>query len=277
VFAAVVSLATASVAALGPPLPSPSPKILDGTAASVLRPLPAATDTMVRTLGARTPSYSSVGVYITGLPPNFRAPVTFASWGPHGGWWEGGDAGDGFDFGGSLGNGNYTLVALPSVNSSPYRYIPYPASATYFVTNNSSLNITINFLPAFPCFQTFTEVGLPFGSEWWVIEGDGLAFFSNGSIIDAIGCPASGGVSIGSATDYRVLAFPTSTFYPQGASIPVAFGPPPTAPSFAVSPSEVALVGIIVGLVLVVAHQLESRPPRPPRGPAQPAPAYRNE
>ena len=206
---------------------------------------------------AGDPGPSFFAIYVSGLPPNVSAPLSFASWGPNGGWSVQGRAEDGFAVEGGLGNGNYTLSVLPAPG-----FIPVPSSATYFVTDNSSLNITVDFVRA-PCYQTFTEVGLPFGSEWWVIDVFGLAFFSNGTTIDALGCPSSmADVSVGSATNYRLVAFPSSsTFYPGGASIPVAFGPPSVLPAFPAT--DDIFVGLLIGGLAAGTFALGERPRRP--------------
>ncbi len=203
--------------------------------------------------------YPSISVYGAGLPANVTAQFTLASFGPNGGEALGGGIGDGFDFGASLSDGTWTFLALPVPG-----YIPYPASGTLFVTGNESISYTQQFIPAVPCFQIFTEVGLPIGSVWWVIEGGGLGFFSNGTTIDTVGCGSLSSDSVGSATDYQVIAFPSTTYYPGGASVPVAFGPPASSPEFpTVYIVYIVAIGAATGLLAWLVFRIGNRGAKP--------------
>jgi hypothetical protein len=185
-----------------------------------------------------------ISIYAEGLPSNASGRFAFADYTAQGGFWSSGIVKDGLVMGISAIPGTWTLSMF-----GPPGFIPFPASATYFVRANETLNITIAFYSSAPCYQTFTEVGLPVGATWWVIEQGNLAYFSNGTMIDAIGCDGLGGVSVGSATNYVVIAFPSAgTFYPGGASIPVAFGPP--APPLPSPFLPVLAVGLAMGLVV---------------------------
>jgi len=194
------------------------------------------------------PAISEFEVVGSGLPSNVSAEFTLGSYGPTGGMSFSGGLFDGFDAGGSLLDGTWILQVLP-----PRGYLPIPASATYFVTNGQNLWINISFIPVWPCYQVFTEVGLPLGAEWWVTDSNGIAYFSNGTIIDAMGCELSGGLRVGSATDYQVVDFPpATTYYRSGEAIPVVFGPPTPLPDFPAL--ALTLAGGLVGAVITLAY-----------------------
>lgn len=100
-------------------------------------------------------------IWFSGLPPNVTAPFVFGQFGPHGYWYASGQSGDGFGDGESpLAPGVYDLYVQPTPG-----YIPVPASATYFVSTPGLLNVSVSFIPASPCYQVFTEEGLPQGAE----------------------------------------------------------------------------------------------------------------
>ena len=204
-------------------------------------------------------TYATLSVTVSGLPPNVSAPLAVASIGPNGYWEESGPVSDGSNWITTLGNGSFTLSMMAS--PAPGGYIPYPASADIIVTNDRSVGIDVRFIHAWPCYQTFTEVGLPFGSEWWVDEAFGLSYFSNGTVIDAVGCPAiEAGATIGTNTDYHVIAFPTGRFYSGGAPIPVAFGPP--AATLSLPAGTVMIIGLAVGVGSGIVAMLVHRPYR---------------
>jgi len=218
-------------------------------------------------------TYATLSITVSGLPPNVSAPLAVASIGPSGYWEESGPVSDGSDWVTTLGNGSFTLSMMAS--PAPGGYIPYPASADIIVNNNRSVAIDVRFIHAWPCYQTFTEVGLPFGSEWWVDEAFGLSYFSNGTVIDAVGCPATeAGATIGTNTDYHVIAFPTGRFYSGGAPIPVAFGPPAATLSLPVG--TVMIVGLAVGVGSGIVAMLVHRPYRKSSEKAEAGPAAPN-
>ena len=219
-------------------------------------------ETPVAASGARStggqPEASGFWFYAEGLPPNVSAWYSFAHFTTTSGTWTSGPIEDGF--GGGFGPsepGVWTLYVIP-----PAGYIANPASATYFVHANESLNVTLDFLPE-SCSQTFTEAGLPVGATWWVVEG--LAFFSNGTTIDVAGCGLLGSEVIGTATDYHVVGVPPAgTFYPGGAAIPVFFGPPSRVPSFPFA--SVLILGLVAGTVMGLASAVgrnRGDPPEP--------------
>ena len=136
-----------------------------------------------RSYDPSTTGSPNANLFGAGLPPNVSGYFSFSSYTGGGGESWSGEFFDGFGGGGSITDGTWTLFVSP-----PRGYIADPASATYFVRGSEALNITVDFLPASPCMQSFTEVGLPVGSVWWVFPGAGLVFASNGSVIDVLGC-----------------------------------------------------------------------------------------
>jgi hypothetical protein len=203
-----------------------------------------------------SPLSSNVSGYefwFSGLPPNVSAPFVFGQFGPHGGWYASGRGEDGFGGGGGpLNAGVYDLYVQPAPG-----FIPVPASATYFVSAAEILNVSVSFVPAQPCYQVFTEVGLPQGTEWWVIGAGGVAFFANNSVIDTTGCGGLNGVTIGSSIGYQLVQYPPSAFYPSGAAIPVFFVPP--GASVSQFPAAVVVTGIIVGSIIAIAYVIGHR------------------
>jgi hypothetical protein len=220
----------------------------------------------VRSVGPEVPRQQPRGsgymFWVSGLPPNVSAEVTFGQF-SSGGFSVSGRMGDGFGGGGGpLEPGTYLLYVLPVTG-----YIPNPASATYYVSDADAesevLNVSVTFEPAPSCYQVFSEVGLPGGTVWWVIGDEGLAFFSNGSIIDALGCGSLLGVSVGDSLDYQLVSFPRSVYYPGGEAVPVVFGQPPAATPL---PAPwIALVGVATGAFAAVLFGIGAFGREPPR------------
>jgi hypothetical protein len=193
-------------------------------------------------------------VWFSGLPPNVSAGYVFGQFGPQAYWYASGQGRDGFDGGVSpLSPGVYDLYVQPAPG-----FIPVPASATYFVSGPELLNVSVSFVPATPCYQVFTEVGLPQGTEWWVIGAAGVAFFANNSVIDATGCGGLAGVTIGSSIGYQLVSYPPSAYYPSGAAVPLFFVPAgassPPFPSVAV-----AVAGVLGGAVVAALYAFRRR------------------
>lgn len=196
---------------------------------------------------------STWNVWFSGLPPNVSASFVFGQFGPQGGWFASGEGGDGFDGGGGpVDAGTYVLYVQPAPG-----FIPVTASATYFVSAPEDLNLSVAFVPAQPCYQVFTEVGLPQGTSWWVVGAGGVAFFANNSVIDATGCGGLQGVAIGSSIGYQVVKYPPSAYYPSGAAIPVFFASPNPTAQFPVG--AIAVIAVLVGSLLTVLYFVERR------------------
>jgi hypothetical protein len=187
--------------------------------------------------------------WYSGLPPNVSATFVFGQFGPQGGWFTSAAGKDGFDGGGGpLRPGVYDLY----VQAAP-GFIPVTASATYFVSAPEMLNVSVSFVPAQPCYQVFTEVGLPQGTEWWAIGVGGVAFFANNSVIDTTGCGGLQGVTIGSSNGYQLVAYAPSAYYPSGAAIPVFFAPPPSSSAGQLPGDVIVSLVILVGVAVSVA------------------------
>ena len=213
---------------------------------------------------------SGLELWVSGLPPNASGHVVVDSYGPHGITGSmGGPAFDGFDwFTGPLSPGMYVLVAQAISG-----YIPNPATATYFVNAsqaaNEVLNVSTKYIPVDDapmgsCYQVYTEVGLPLGTEWWVVGDSGLAFFSNGSIIDALGCGSLEDVTVGDSIGYALADFPSHGYYEGGSAVPVFFEAPPSKSTWILSSGDVALLGIVVGAMCAAGFSLRRSPSRWP-------------
>jgi len=233
-------------AAYGPSSPAP--------AADVVHPEPASEGVGLVHSSSLALNGSEYGVWFSGLPPNVSASFVFGQFSSHEYWYVSGRGEDGFVTGGGpLDTGVYELYVQPAPG-----FIPVPASATYFVSAPEILNVSVSFVPAQPCYQVFTEVGLPQGTEWWVIGTEGVAFFANNSVIDTTGCGGLEGVTIGSSVGYQLVSYPPSAFYPSGAAIPLFFASPGT-PSPPFPAYVVAVVGVLLGSLLAVVYGASHR------------------
>lgn len=198
-------------------------------------------------------------VWFSGLPPNVSASYVFGQFSAQSGSYVAGHGGDGFDGGGGpLFPGVYDLYVQPASG-----YIPVPASATYFVTDQQVLNASVSFVLATPCYQVFTEVGLPQGSEWWVIGAAGQAFFANNSDIDATGCGGSSGIVIGTSANYQIVNYPPAAFYPPGATIPVFFASQSSSSDQFPATATIVL-SLFVALVFATVYAVRGKRRRPP-------------
>lgn len=206
-------------------------------------------------LAAGPSTWSGWEIWSSGLPPNVTASFVFGQFGPQGYWYASGLMEDGSGgAGGPLGPGVYELYVQPAPG-----FIPVPASATYFVSTPGLLNVTVSFIPATPCYQVFTELGLPQGTEWWVVGASGVAFFANNSVIDATGCGSVNRVVIGSSIGYPVESYSPSAFFPAGAAVPVIFVTPSGASTAQLPGVSVALVGVLTGFAVAVMYDVVRR------------------